>query len=467
MKSKENIIGDIKEYLKDFSKYILVFIIVLFVFLLSLFLSSLIPSKYIEENVRKSSEILKKDGEKVTIDLGYKEENLFYFTDAIMLNTAYSIDSNYPIKSMLLDRKNYIPGQTQIEHEEAKYHIGTSPKYVDEYHNTYQVEELYGLMHGENIVDSYEYTRYWHGYLVFLRPLLLIMDLGGIRILLQALIFILCISLIILIIKRINIITAIIYMISLLLLNLNILANSMSDVITFIIALVSAIFILVKKGQFIRPALVFMVIGSVTSFLDLLTTPIVTIGLTLPLYILLNIKRENKDLVKEFIKSIIAWCIGYGLMWVCKWIITDIILNKNVIENSINQLLYRIGDKSNENIEIPILNVIMKNLYFWKITIPEMLIGIILIYILVGIGIEIYNQKIKKVKTEKIDIIKVIIFLILAISPFVWYSVIKNHSYVHSFFTYRDLIVFILNIQIAVTLYFGYYENETIKRNNN
>ena len=408
-----------------------------------------------------------KDGEKKTIDLGYKEENLFYFTDAIMINTAYSIDSKHPVKSMLLDRKNYIPGKTQKENEEAQYHIGTSPGYVDKYNNTYQVQELYGLMHGDNIVDSYEYPRYWHGYLVFLRPLLLIMDLGGIRILLQVLIFILCIALIILIVKRINIITAIIYMISLLLLNLNILANSMSDVTTFIIALASAVFILIKKGQFIRPALVFMVIGSITSFLDLLTTPIVTIGLTLPLYILLNIKRENKDLIKEFIKSIIAWCIGYGLMWACKWIITDIILNKGVIESSIHQLLYRLGDTNTNNKEISILNVIMENLHFWKITIPEMLIGIILIYILIGIGREMYNQKIKKVKAEKIDIIKVAMFLILSIAPFIWYIVIRNHSFVHGFFTYRDLIVFILNIQIAVTLYFGYYENKTIERNNN
>lgn len=467
MKKRENNREEIKDNFKNFLKYVIVFIIVLFVFLLLLFLSSLIPSKYIEKNVRKSSEILVKNGEKQTIDLGYKEENLFYFTDAIMINTAYSIDSAHPIKSILLDRKNYIPGKTLRENGEKQYHIGTSPQYIDKDDNTFQTQELYGLMHGDNIVDSYEYPRYWHGYLIFLRPLLLIMDLGGIRILLQILIFTLSIILIILIVKRINIITAIIYIISLLLLNLNILANSMSDITTFVIALASAVFILLKRGQFIRPALVFMVIGSITSFWDLLTTPIVTIGLTLPLYILLNLKRNNKELAKEFIKIIIAWCIGYGLMWVFKWIIADIILDKGVIKSSIHQLLYRLGDTNTNNVNIPIYTVINENLYYWKITIPEILIGILLIYILFGISKEIYNQKIKKIKVEKIEIIKVIMFLILSISPFIWYIVIKNHSYVHSFFTYRDLIVFILNIQIAVALYFGYYESRTLKDNNN
>ena len=190
--------------IKVIVKYILTFIITMGILISLLFLSSLIPSNKIENNVRKSSEILMQDGEKKLVDTYFRQDCLFYFTDALMINTAYSIDSTNPYSSMLLARKNYVPGKTQNFHEEIQMHIGTSPKYTDKYYNTFQVAELYGLMHGDDIVDSYEYTRYWHGYLIFLRPLLAIMDLGAIRILTIALTVILSIVIVWQIIKKLN-----------------------------------------------------------------------------------------------------------------------------------------------------------------------------------------------------------------------------------------------------------------------
>ena len=64
--------------LKVFIKYILVFIILLGTYFVLLTLSSLFPSSALEKNVKKSSEKLLEDGEKVTIDLKYKEENLLH-----------------------------------------------------------------------------------------------------------------------------------------------------------------------------------------------------------------------------------------------------------------------------------------------------------------------------------------------------------------------------------------------------
>ena len=106
--------------IKAIVKYILTFLITMLILIALLFLSSLIPSKYLQENVKASSEILIGEGERIVIDAPLGKASLFYFTDALMINTAYSIDSNHPYKSMMLDRKNYIPGQTLNEHEEIK-----------------------------------------------------------------------------------------------------------------------------------------------------------------------------------------------------------------------------------------------------------------------------------------------------------------------------------------------------------
>ena len=441
--------------IKTIVKYILTFLITMLILIALLFLSSLIPSKYLQENIKASSEILIGEGERIVIDAPLGKASLFYFTDALMINTAYSIDSNHPYKSMMLDRKNYIPGQTLNEHEEIEKHVGTSPNYVDKNENTFQVAELYGLMHDDKIVDSYEYSRYWHGYLIFLRPLLAIMDLGGIRLLLLLLTVVLCISLLFLIIKKLNLVTAIIYIVSFVMLNIFIICNSMNEITTFLITLIAMMVILLKNGKFKNPATVFLCIGICTSFFDLLTTPLVTLGFTLPLYVLQNLKDNNKKLYIDCIKICVAWAVGYGLCWALKWIITDITLNKHILKDAINQILYRTGDSQ----AIDYAKVIILNINQMGSKAIIVTIILLAIYAIIGLVRELYLEKSKFVKPTKIEFLKVLIFIIIAIFPFAWYFLIKNHSYIHCFFTNRILFMTILNIQIALTLYMGLQDN--------
>lgn len=55
---------NIKPYLIQFLKYILVFIILICIYLITLTLSGLIPSEWMKDNVTKSSEVLYEEGEK-------------------------------------------------------------------------------------------------------------------------------------------------------------------------------------------------------------------------------------------------------------------------------------------------------------------------------------------------------------------------------------------------------------------
>ena len=229
----------------------------------------------------------------------------------------------------------------------------------------------------------------------------------------------------------------------------------MNEITTFIIAQIAMIFLLLKNGKFKNSASVFLVIGMCTSFFDLLTTPLVTLGLTLPIYVLLNIKEENKKLYLDCIKICVAWVVGYGLFWALKWVITDITLGKHILSDAINQALYRAGDV----VGAGIFDIFKLNLNKLGNSIIEYLFILLAIYAIIGVLKEIYLKKHKKQQTEKIQILKVLIFVIIAILPFIWYAVLKNHSYVHSFFVYRILIITILNIQIAFTLFMGLQDN--------
>ena len=90
-------------------QYMIVILILIAIFMGSLLLSSLIPSKWMEGNIKKSAQTMKTIGEKEIIDMGYRKEVLFIFTDALMINTAYSVDSTDPLASSLLARRDYLP----------------------------------------------------------------------------------------------------------------------------------------------------------------------------------------------------------------------------------------------------------------------------------------------------------------------------------------------------------------------
>lgn len=140
-------------------KYIIVYIILIISFMGLLTLVSNFSSKEIHENVKISSEVLLKEGNRKIIYIPYRDQKMQFdnYTDALMINTAYSIDSSSPLYSAFVARKNYIPGTTKEVYEDSVGELKSSSKY--EYHN--EVGELSDLVNGEK-AESFEYARYWH-----------------------------------------------------------------------------------------------------------------------------------------------------------------------------------------------------------------------------------------------------------------------------------------------------------------
>lgn len=191
--------------IKKVSKYLLVIIILFVTYLSSLVITSLIPQKVIEKNVIKSAKILKEQGNNWFVRIAYRQEDLKFdnYTDALMINTVYSIDSNHPLESSLLCRKNYIPGVTKVVFEDTALELKSASKYKQ----LDQVGELNDTVN-KDIQESFEYARYWHGYLVLLRPALCITNVEGIRIIMSVVFIMLGIILTFLIAKKINILSA-------------------------------------------------------------------------------------------------------------------------------------------------------------------------------------------------------------------------------------------------------------------
>lgn len=86
-------------------KYMVTFFIMILIFLLFLCLSSLINKDYIYNNMKTSAEILCEEHQNSLRKVAnIKTDN---YTEALMLNIIYSMDSRDIVGSMLLGRKNF------------------------------------------------------------------------------------------------------------------------------------------------------------------------------------------------------------------------------------------------------------------------------------------------------------------------------------------------------------------------
>ena len=171
--------------------------------------------------------------------------------------------------------------------------------------------------------------------------------------------------------------------------------------------------------------LVFFLAGCISSYVDLLSCPLVS--LIIPLTFIL-LKKENELNVKQEIQMIFVSCLlwgtGYVFLWAGKWVIGSLVLHKNVIMDAVMQTKLRAGDSS--------------------LSRPMSVIGAIEPYfnfhnklIFLSAGIECCAVIISIVRKNSNIVWKTIVQII----PLVWYFLAANHSVIHNFMTYRNVIV--------------------------
>lgn len=421
--------------MKQTLKIVITYFSLILSFMLLLTISSVFPSKYIKTNVEQSSRTLMKEGNTLKKEVIGREKPMEFdnYTDALMINTAYSIDNKTPLYSSFVARKNYIPGITEYIYEDTSGELKSASKYKR--HN--EVGELANTVNGEKL-ESFEYARYWHGYLVVLRPLLLIANLEQIRIIFTILLLLLFIIFVYFIYKKINFTVSAIFAMGLISIEYFYLGFSMQGIFIFFITMISSIILLAKNGKMENLSIFFFAIGMLTNFFDFLTVPMVTYAIPMILHFLLKQKEEKvtvKNVLIDSIKYGMLWGIGYGLTWIIKWILVDFIYNKDIVKTAIAQVFYRsIGTN-----KIKFSGSIKRNFEYEAKFLP---ITMVITFIIIDIELAIGKLKIKANKFNiKLYIIEILPYLILGVMPIIWYTILKDHSYKHAFFTYRNILI--------------------------
>ena len=279
-----------------------------------------------------------------------------------------------------------------------------------------------------------EYARYWHGNLVVLKPLFYFLDYNSIKVL--ELFFQLLMIIVIIKLMKKNKIEKFIapFLLSTFFIHPEVISLSFQFHAMYNLLLVSLVVLLKFKDFFFknnRLIYYFLVIGMLTSFFDFLTYPAIIFGVPIIFYLMLEDKKKTlKDKIINIIKYGLLWSIGYLGMWFSKWVLASIILHHNVIEDAVNVIFFRTSDAKYSR-----FGAIAQNVLIYKQRAYFVIILGILLYYFVRL---IKNRK----YLNKKKFINIIPLILISLIPFAWYFVMSNHSYIHYWMTYRELLIF-------------------------
>lgn len=378
---------------------------------LLLVLVYLLPTAPMRENVQSSIEEWNEEGAWPTIISGYSGSILDNFTDSIMQSIAiYENEESVFVKAM----KNYYAVHPTI---------GT-------------VGALYAYVQGEDCYGE-NYARYWHGYLVVLKPLLLLFSYTDLRALNMVALSLLIVVAIYLLSKRLSIGAGIVFLVSLMLLmpSTYFLCLDMANMLY--VTLIALIVLLQKKDYWNKNEnilIYFLAVGMCTSYMDLLTYPMIAIGVPLATYMALFMRDKKQPVTTATgFWAVVSWGAGYGGMWSAKWVLASLITGENIILDALRTVKKR-SDLQTEKIDLlGRVRIVGANID----VLFQGVCGIVLVFLMMLLIAYLVRSYVKKQVNSK----GLWMFLVVAAIPFMWLFVTSEHAGIHSWFTYRNLVV--------------------------
>lgn len=303
------------------------------------------------------------------------------------------------------------------------------------------------LYHAMNMYSSFQgfnYSRYWHGYVALLRPLLLVFDYSEIRVLNGVCQLGLVAVLAYLLGKRKGFphVCALLTSYALLMP----LALSLSFQYSWVFYIgVSGSILLLWKCEWLRRnnryLYLFLLLGMLTSYMDLLTYPLFTWGFPMVWWLTVE-ERELSASVKlrRVVSCGLMWIVGYGGMWALKWLLGSLVLGRNLFTEAMGNVLGWSGIVSTYQGGIARrIGAVTTNWRHYAYPIWLLLLLCWLIYFAVRSCRRGWGRRSGTYA-----------FLLTGSASLVWFFLIDNHTIEHHFFAYRNYSVAILALLVGM-----------------
>lgn len=383
-------------------RILLSYLVLLLLFTGAVVATSLIPRDAIEGNVRQSVAEVVEEGQKFTWQVGFfKPYIIGVFTECLMLDIAYCSDENRPLQSAM-ENRFFMADASPVAGMKTLLSDPDNPR-----------------------LQPVVYSRYWHGSQCLLRPLLCVTTMRGIRIFNVLLITLLLIVTMVVVIKRLGIGDALIITLPLAAVMVPTVPLCLNYMPTFVIALAASLLILLwdKPTDCRGNAMVlFFIIGGVTAFMDLLTTPMVAMAVPLMVYMLI---RRPDDACPTMIVMALAWLAGYALLWGTKWLLAWLVTDFDVFGDAMGAVTQRTVGHGEQD--------------FMRWSLTRTLSLLALVSLLTAVISWLLGNALQALKSNGW-------MLLLAASSFVWVLVLLEHTWHHLHFTWRTFVVLFIGV---------------------
>lgn len=417
-----------KKNINQIRTHIIILVLAPIIGLLALLLVHLLPTDIMRDHVYWSLGMIEQEFTDEVIVDGYPSTLTGNFTDCLMLH--YAIYNNEAHSTLEQTLHMFRTETYNAENDPEGWWPGQSLK-----------DYLEGVPQGREV----EYSRYWHGYLVVLKPILLLTSFNSIRLLNSALQLLLVGYIVLMLSKKAMNSTAMAYLFSLPFMFYVSTYASLSLSVCFYLMNLAVLFQLKRDQQLFdenKYGIFFLVVGISTSYFDLLTYPLITLVYPLCLFFVFHMDTLKSNLCKMIIYSI-EWCVGYACMWASKWILTDIMLEGDIIKDALSTIQFRTQCVENVSRVEGFINAISLHIQPFANWCYLMLILLFFVVVVIKMFRVGFFSTFKQLSKGSV-------FFVIALYPFGWLFVIQNHSVYHWQFTCRILSATIFAGVIAI-----------------
>lgn len=373
----------------------------------------LLPLRNIQKNVQRSAVVFQTEGTYHSL-FSWCQSQLDNFTDALILLTSSDDAPDTALNRAMYGYNGQIDDLSPAERLAAHYIDGV---------------EFTG--HGS-------YARYWHGYQVILRPLLEIFDYQQIRVLNGLVQLLLCLAVCWLMYRKKKAAYAVPYFIGYLMMMPLALADSLQFSPCYYIYTIGCLVLLccndVQRKK--CAGFLFLNLGLAIAYFDFLTYPIATCGVPLLVYLMLTQSASFEEQIRQIIRCVFCWGIGYAGMWSSKWVLATWITGTNVLQSAQNAAAFRTSH-GYAGVHYTMISCITQNIRIFIRTPFFLLFLGFLVYVLL------------KSASYKSRSSRTLLYGFVALLPLVWYTALMNHSTIHSWFTSKACLVLLLAIGFA------------------
>lgn len=302
------------------------------------------------------------------------------------------------------------------------------------------------------------YTRYWHGYLAYLRPLSALFSYEQIRYIHMFLFNFLLMLVLVKMKERLGWKAAGALLLALTAVFMILAPVSLQFYPCFMLTFlgVLAVLYLVKhKKRWLGKC--FWLLGMLTNFFDFLTFPLMTLGIPLIIVLVLSVREElgRQKGWSTMLKLSLLWGTGYGLTWIAKWVLAALVLKADIVGEVSGKIAERTlgtGETQIQRLEMYKLNI--KSLFLLE---GSREIGMFLL-VLAAAGVILFFLFRKKNPRKLSDYGPV---FAVCLFPYIWYGILAEHSLMHYWFTYRAQAVTIFGVLLV---YSEFLEKRSLRK---